>query len=390
MKLAVISHKECWRDRSSPSGYVTYGGFPLQMHAISQAFDETVLAIPLMPGSPPPGLLPLRGHNLRVLPLPSPQGQGLRRKLSVAYHAPRLVPHLWRVLDDADAVHAVVPGDVGMLGLVLALARKRPLFVRHCGLWGARRTATEHVLMSLLERYAGGRTVVMATGGASAKPSPVNSNVDWIFATSLWEDEIRGLPQATPWQPGSELRMVTVGRLEHGKNVPAVIDAVARLRADFPSLRFTVVGDGSCARAWQEHAQRAGVAELVDFIGRVDHETVLATLIRNHIFVHPTDAEGFPKAVLEAMACGLPVIATPVSVIPRLLASGAGWLIDEPTDRAIERAIRAAIADPATMARMGAVARATSLEFTLERWRDTIAERCSRAWHSPTRSDRLR
>ena len=45
MRLTVVAHKEVWRDAASPSGFVTHGGFPLQMQAISEAFDDTVVAV---------------------------------------------------------------------------------------------------------------------------------------------------------------------------------------------------------------------------------------------------------------------------------------------------------------------------------------------------------
>lgn len=386
MKLTVVSHKECWRDPRSRTGYSTYGGFPLQMQAISEAFDETVVAVPCFPGPAPAGLLPLEGRNLSVLPLAASHGQEIAKKLALLRNLPRVLPELWRAIGDSDAVHAVVPGDIGTLGLAMALARKRPLFVRHCGRWGVRRTLTERYLLRTLERHAGGRNVVMATGGAPEPPSRANAAIEWIFSTSLREDEIRNVPQAEPWRPGIPLRLVTVGRLDPGKNVDATIDAVARLRGDFPGITFTVVGDGSCAADWKARAIEAGLGEVVDFVGRVDHDQVLAILARSHVFVFPTDTEGFPKALLEAMACGLPALATPVSVIPALLGGGAGGLLEDTTAGAIERALRTLLADPEGLQRMGAVARETSLGYTLERWRDLIFERCSRAWQTPTRT----
>jgi glycosyltransferase involved in cell wall biosynthesis len=388
MKLTVVSHKEVWRDPASPSGFATYGGFPLQMQAISEGFDETVLAVPHFTGPPPPGLLPIQGHNLRVLTLRPSYGEGLRRQLAVVAHMPSLLPELWRALDDTDAVHAVVPGDIGTIGLAMALARKLPLFVRHCGTWGARRTPTERLLMYLLERHAGGRNVVMATGGAPEPPSTVNPAVQWIFSTSLRENEIQHVPQAAPWSPGQTLELVTVSRLDPGKNVGATLDALAVLRRDVPDVRFTVVGDGSMAEAWKAQAARLGLSDIVRFPGRVGHDDVLAILAKSHIFVFPTNvAEGFPKAVLEAMACGLPIIATRVSVIPELLRSRGGIVLPATTAADVERALRRLLAEPEALPAMGAAARAASLGYTLERWRDTIAERCGRAWGTPTRTD---
>ncbi len=81
MRLAVFSHKEVWRDPSGNPGYVTVGGFPDQMHAISELFDETEIVCLLYPGSPPPGHRSLDGPGMRVRPLPVPAGKGQLRKL---------------------------------------------------------------------------------------------------------------------------------------------------------------------------------------------------------------------------------------------------------------------------------------------------------------------
>jgi len=136
----------------------------------------------------------------------------------------------------------------------------------------------------------------------------------------------------------------------------------------------------------QATAAAAGVADTVIFHGRVDHDGVMARLAACHAFVFPTRvAEGFPKAVLEAMASALPVIASRVSVIPELLKDGAGVLLDATDGPAVSEALAGLLARPDALPAMGQAARAASLAFTLEHWRDTIAGRLEAAWGQPTR-----
>jgi len=60
MNLAIVSHKECWRDPNSPSGYSTVGGFPYQIEAFTDLFDRVTLIIALRDSPPPSGIIPYK------------------------------------------------------------------------------------------------------------------------------------------------------------------------------------------------------------------------------------------------------------------------------------------------------------------------------------------
>ena len=106
------------------------------------------------------------------------------------------------------------------------------------------------------------------------------------------------------------------------------------------------------------------------------------------LFVFPTtSSEGFPKAVLEGLASGLPVIATRVSVLPELLSTGCGILIDEATPENVARAVETALTDSATYRAMSRQAIATASQYSLESWRDTIGGYLQAAW-GPLKSSR--
>ena len=77
----------------------------------------------------------LEGQGITVRALPRPAGTGQVRKLLLPLWLARYAAHLWRSARNADAVHAVLLGDIGTLGLVAALALDKPLFARHCGMW---------------------------------------------------------------------------------------------------------------------------------------------------------------------------------------------------------------------------------------------------------------
>jgi glycosyltransferase involved in cell wall biosynthesis len=380
MRLVVVSHKPCWPSAGSPTGFGTDGGFPFQMAALSELFDATTLVLPRRASPPPAGLRPLDGHRLSVRPLAEPPGRGIGRKLALAGWLPWQLPRLWRELGRADAVHAAVPGDVGALAVPLALARRKPLFVRHCGTWGRPATAADSLLHATLVRIAGGRNVVLATGGGGAPPED-GRPIDWIFATSLTATQLATLPRAETWQPGRPPRLVSVGRLTRGKNAAATVRALAEVRRRYPGATLDLVGDGTELAPLRSLAGELRLAEAVTFHGNLEHSRVLARLASSHVFVFPTRvAEGFPKAVLEAMACGLPVVAPRVSVLSQLLADGRGVLLDDTTPEAVAAAVLGLLDEPGVLAATAEAARLHARGFSLERWRDEIGARLEAAW----------
>ncbi len=406
-RLAVVSHKPCWPDTGSPTGFATDGGFPFQMTALAQLFEHTTLLVTRRTTPAPASLTPLQataGSSLEVRAVPEPPGLGWRRKLALLLWLPRHLPTLWRTLWRADVVHAAVPGDLGTVGLLLALVQRKHLFVRHCGTWGNRTTIADRFLGWLLPRIAEPhpaypRRVVLATGGGTRPPQtagqPGHADVQWIFSTSLRRAQLAALMPAAGWKPGQELRLIFAGRLSAGKNVDACIQALFELRRHLPA-RLEVFGDGAHrtaleAQILQLSERDPDFADAVTLHGNRPHAELLQRLCESHLFLFPTRvAEGFPKAVLEALACGLPVLAPAVSVLPHLLqppgADPAGVVLPAATADAVADAVLELTADPERLARLACTARQRAENYTLECWRDTIGEHLRAAWQLPQAS----
>lgn len=117
-----------------------------------------------------------------------------------------------------------------------------------------------------------------------------------------------------------------LSRLWTHKGVDDLLDAAARLHPNWPALQWVLAGDGDEARLRQQ-VQALGLQGCVHFKGWVQGEAKQALLQTADLLVLPSWAEGQPVVVLEAMAVGLPVVATSVGGIPELLQHGGGVLV---------------------------------------------------------------
>ncbi|OGL15643.1 MAG: hypothetical protein A3K12_13570 [Candidatus Rokubacteria bacterium RIFCSPLOWO2_12_FULL_71_19] len=152
---------------------------------------------------------------------------------------------------------------------------------------------------------------------------------------------------------GSEHLVVgTVCRLVPLKHVDDLLRAAAVVRRDRPGLRLVVVGDGPQRAVLEAEAERLGLRGAARFLGeRADIPELLAAM---DVFVHPSESEGHPNAVLEAMASGLPVIAAAIPGVDELVRDGETGVLVPPGDPAeLARAIGALLDRPDLAGELG-------------------------------------
>lgn len=154
-----------------------------------------------------------------------------------------------------------------------------------------------------------------------------------------------GLPQSGPV-------VGSVGRLDRVKGYDQLVEASAMVLRDRPDAWFVVAGDGQERRALEDQARRLGVAERWLFLGWQEHLEPLY-----HAFdlsVLPSRNEGMGRAAVEALACGLPVVATAVGGLPSVVEDGVTGLLVPPEDpQALASAILRLLQDETARRRMG-------------------------------------
>jgi glycosyltransferase involved in cell wall biosynthesis len=149
--------------------------------------------------------------------------------------------------------------------------------------------------------------------------------------------------------------LVCVGRLSRAKGQRHLLRALALLAPQFPRLRCLLVGDGEERAALEALAQELSLGPALRFLGSRDDVPELLSLGR--AFVLPSEWEGLPVALLEAMAAGLPCVATRVAGTAEVIREGSGLLVPPSDPAALAAAIRSLLLDPALaerMARQGA------------------------------------
>lgn len=155
-----------------------------------------------------------------------------------------------------------------------------------------------------------------------------------------------------------------VGRFQKQKNLFYLIDCVASLkRSNAGPFALHMVGDGPLRHALQDHAKHLDMDGCMVWHGWLDKDALREIYQRTDCIVNPSLYEGMPNAILEGMACGLPVIASRVAGNDAVVRDGeTGWLFDLEQPESFQRALVDMMTDPERARRMGQRGRAWTVE----------------------------
>lgn len=193
-------------------------------------------------------------------------------------------------------------------------------------------------------------------------------------------DVDRFAPDVSPAIGHDEFTVLFVGRLDAGKGLSELVDAVARLRESTPA-RLLLVGDGTLRSDLEARAQKRGIRDAVTFAGEVEHGEIHRYYASCDAFCLPSEHEGFPVVNVEAMASGKPVVSTHIPAVEeQIVHEEDGLLVDVGDVDALATALERLATDPGLAERLGGAAREKAVaEFTWGVQADRMATLYERA-----------
>ena len=349
------------RPRLLLTAYPPDGGVARHLVDLVTGLDPESWEIDLacLAGSEPAGLLAAR-PNVMIHQLRGTHGRP-------AQHDLRDLSLLSRLVGAADVVHAHSAKAGFLVRLVAAMrgARQRTLYTPHAwSFWAA--TGAEARLYLGLERMAARWCRQIVAVSEADRSAGVESGVG---APSLYRVIANGIDVDRFTLPRDPVagRVLWVGRLAKPKRPDMVVEALALLTRTRPDARCDLLGDGPLRPEVERDVAAGELRGAVRLLGIRDDVPEL--LSRAACLLLTSDYEGLPLAVIEAMAAGVPVVATAVGGVPEIVVHGETGLLVEPgRPDHVASAISDLLGDPARAEALGLAGRRRARAlFTRER-----------------------
>jgi glycosyltransferase involved in cell wall biosynthesis len=223
------------------------------------------------------------------------------------------------------------------------------------------------------------RAQLLARGVAEARIQQIPNAVDTAKFHPVTLEEKRQL-RAKLGLPPDRTVFIFSGRLSRAKGLPMLVEAWPALVNRHPDLYLVIVGSGKlsfddCEDSIRETVRARQLQGSVKFAGESDgvHEYLQAA----DLFVFPTEYEGFSLALVEALACAMPVVVTAVGAAPDLIRNGENGFLFPPKDPvAMLAALHAALERRQDWAQIGAAARLSAAPYDLQSVADRYSELC--------------
>jgi glycosyltransferase involved in cell wall biosynthesis len=151
--------------------------------------------------------------------------------------------------------------------------------------------------------------------------------------------------------------VLTVARLVPIKNLALLIDAMAILRRRVPAAHLVIVGEGPSGADLRQHAAASNLADAVTFAGEIAHADTPALYRAADVFALSSDFDNSPNVILEAMACGLPIVTTDVGGVRDFVDAAGGRIVPAKDAEALAHALQEYLDDPVEARAAGATNR---------------------------------
>lgn len=301
----------------------------------------------------------IKSPNVRIY-AGAPAAQGwVRILLSV----PRTIREISVAVRDTDVVFTKLSGYRGIAGYIVARMYRKPVITYLIAdpayvqgeTWTWRKllkSKLREAVWSYVFRKGDVRLYMSRTWADRYLESPRPTDALYV-ESSLWQ--VSEVPDKTHKRAGSLPVVLFVGRMNHEKGVDTLLHAVSILMRDGMAVRLVLVGDGPRRTEYMALASELGLNEVAEFRGFIPYGPDLwAQYERADVFVLPSRSEALGLVIIEAMARGLPVVATRVGGIPDLVRDGEnGRLVSPDSPGSLAEAIASVLASDDDRRQMG-------------------------------------
>jgi glycosyltransferase involved in cell wall biosynthesis len=277
-------------------------------------------------------LLVAEGIDVRVVrnnPDYRPAWIGRVRYLRAAFRFGPYLADLWRACADASLVHVMANSGwawhcFAAPAIRIAALRRVPVVVNYRG--GDADSFLAREIALVRPTLARARALVVPSGFLAE-----------VFARrGIAATIVPNIVDLAAFVPGDAApaapHLVVTRHLEPIYDIATALRAFARVRRALPAATLTIAGDGPERSALEALAAQRGVADAVRFAGRLDNAALPALYRSASVAVNPSRVDNMPISVLEALACGVPVVSTNVGGVPYVLEHGRTALLVPPGD----------------------------------------------------------
>jgi glycosyltransferase involved in cell wall biosynthesis len=376
--LSIISHVVHY---ASNDQLFAYGPYAREIDIWADLFPRVIIAAPCRYETPPGDCLPFTRSNIFIEPQKETGGETLRAKLKQIVSLPTLAWRLVRTMRRADAVHVRCPGNLGLLGVILAPLFSRHLIAKYAGQWSQYSGEPWSFRLQKKILRSGWWRGPVTVYGRNSDQTP---NIIPFFTSVLTTEQMeRAKTAATTKTFRSPLHVLYVGRLSAPKNVDVLISAVASLKAEAIEIQCAIVGEGPERPALAAQVAEMDLGDCISFAGGLAFERVIDFYERADVLVLASETEGWPKAITEGMAFGLICIGSNRGLVPEILGDERGVLVPPRNLEALTVAIRRIATSPGEYQAVSAQAALWAQKYSLEDLRRSLGELLTRCWGIP-------
>jgi glycosyltransferase involved in cell wall biosynthesis len=373
-RLLIVSHVVHYR-RSDL--LYAYGPYAREIDIWADLFPKVFIAAPCRLEPPPGDALAFTRPNIQILPQPETGGLSLQAKIHQILMLPVLFYSLARAMQKADAIHVRCPGNLGLLGVLLAPLFSHYRIAKYAGQW--KNYPGEPWSVRLQKKLLGSKwwgEPVTVYGEWLNQPSHVIP-----FFTSVMDETQMESAKAASVKPFHDpLNILYAGRLSKSKNIDVLIKALRILVRKGFIFKCNIVGDGPERAELEGLVRGNGLREEILFHGSVPFEEVLDLYERSDLLILVSETEGWPKAIAEGMAFGLICIGSNRGLVPWMLGEGRGVVVEPRSVEALASVLRSILSNPGAFKPVRERAAVWAQQFTLERLRTDLRKTLEDWW----------
>jgi glycosyltransferase involved in cell wall biosynthesis len=367
MTFCIVTHVP---HLQTPDGrWWAYAPYIREMNLWNQYFEKVLIVAPVIAGAPTPLHETYAHPNVELQEVPRISFISMKSIFESLFQLPHIFGVIRQAFQQADHLHLRCPGNMGLLGMWVQMGfSNKPKTIKYAGNWvdnNGQPWSYRFQKWMMKQAWLLKNTKVLAYTFQEAN----NAHVLPFFTATYREDEI---PTERSQRDQLVMQLLFVGTLSAGKRPDWVIETAAALHNKGISVQLEIAGEGvlrSQLTSRARHFDPGG--NWIHFLGAVDREHLKLLYQRSHFLLAPSQSEGWPKVVAEAMFWGCIPVVTPVSCLPEMIEQGQRGLFFDTPKKAAEK-LAVLFTEPLQMEEMSHLGQEWAQQYTLNRFEQAI------------------